>query len=115
MLMPNYLIAQLDQIPAQRCPCGFARRAFADAGDTVASMHVVDIQEDSRAHYHKQMTEIYLVLEGEGEMELDGKRFPLKPMTAIYIKPGCRHRAIGKLKIINIPVPAFDEKDEWFD
>jgi mannose-6-phosphate isomerase-like protein (cupin superfamily) len=113
--MPNYLIAQLDKIPAQRCPCGFARRAFADAGDNVASLHVVDIQEDSRAHYHKQMTEIYLVLEGEGEMELDGKRIPVKPMTAIYIKPGCRHRAIGKLKIINIPVPAFDEKDEWFD
>ena len=40
---------------------------------------------------------------------------PVKPMTAIYIKPGCRHRAIGKLKIINIPIPAFDERDEWFD
>jgi mannose-6-phosphate isomerase-like protein (cupin superfamily) len=113
--MPNYLIAQLDEIEPARCPCGFARRAFADADDAVASMHVVDIQEDSLTHYHKKMTEIYLVLEGEGEMELDGKRFPIKPMTAIYIKPGCRHRAIGKLKIINIPVPAFDEKDEWFD
>ena len=113
--MPNYLIAQLDTIPPQRCPCGFARRAFADANENAASLHVVDIQEDSRAHYHKQMTEIYLVLEGEGEMELDGKRVPVKPMTAIYIKPGCRHRAIGKLKIINVPVPAFDEQDEWFD
>jgi mannose-6-phosphate isomerase-like protein (cupin superfamily) len=78
-------------------------------------MHVVDIQSDSRAHYHKKMTEIYLVLEGEGQMELDGKLFPVKPMTAIYIRPGCRHRAVGKLKIINIPVPAFDESDEWFD
>ena len=27
----------------------------------------------------------------------------------------CRHRAIGKLKIVNIPIPAFDEADEWFD
>ena len=61
------------------------------------------------------MTEIYLVLEGEGQMELDGELFPVKPMTAIYIQPGCRHRAIGRLKIINIPVPAFDERDEWFD
>ena len=48
-------------------------------------------------------------------MELDGELFPVKPMTAIYIRPGCRHRAIGKLKIINIPVPSFDETDEWFD
>ncbi|PYJ81570.1 MAG: cupin [Verrucomicrobia bacterium] len=113
--MPNYQIAQLDEIPPTKCPCGFARRAFADSKETVASVHVVDIQQDAQAHYHKKMTEIYLVLEGEGQMELDGKLFPVKPMTAIYIKPGCRHRAIGKLKIINIPVPAFDTEDEWFD
>jgi mannose-6-phosphate isomerase-like protein (cupin superfamily) len=113
--MENYSIAQLDQIPATRCPCGFARRAFAESPDNAASMHVVDIEHDSRTHYHKKMTEIYLVLEGEGQMELDGKLFPLRPMTAIYIRPGCRHRAIGKLRIINIPIPAFDEADEWFD
>ena len=113
--MANFMITQLDEMPATRCPCGFARRAFADEPGSVASMHVVDIQQDSRTHYHKRMTEIYLVLEGHGEMELDGQRFPVKPMTAIYIRPGCRHRAIGKLKIINIPIPAFDESDEWFD
>jgi mannose-6-phosphate isomerase-like protein (cupin superfamily) len=113
--MPNYAIAQLDEIPPKRCPCGFARRAFAEMPAAVASLHVVNIEVDSRVHYHKRMTEIYLVLEGEGEIELDGERFPVKPMTAIYIKPGCRHRAIGKLKIINLPVPAFDEADEWFD
>ena len=113
--MANYLISQLDEIPARRCPCGFTRRAFADVPDTVASLHMVNIEADAQTHYHRRLTEIYLVLEGEGEMELDGQRFPVKPMTAIYIKPGCRHRAIGKLKIINIPVPAFDESDEWFD
>ena len=113
--MANFMISQLDQVPSTRCPCGFARRAFAGSSENVASLHVVDIQEDSRAHYHKKMTEIYLVLEGEGQMELDGQLFPLKPMTAVYIRPGCRHRAIGKLRIINIPVPSFDESDEWFD
>ena len=113
--MPNYQITQLTELPPEKCPCGFARRAFADTPGTVASVHVVDIQQDAQTHYHKKMTEIYLVLEGEGQMELDGKLFPVKPMTAIYIKPGCRHRAVGKLKIINIPVPAFDAEDEWFD
>jgi mannose-6-phosphate isomerase-like protein (cupin superfamily) len=113
--MGNYMIAQLDSVPAVKCPCGWARRAFAAAPENAASVHLVDIQKDARSHYHKKMTEIYVVLEGEGEMELDGKRVPVKPLTVIYIKPGCRHRAIGKLKIINIPVPAFDEADEWFD
>ena len=113
--MPKFQISQLDDIPPVRCPCGFARRGFGGQKGNLASVHIVDIQQDSRTHYHKRMTEIYLVLEGEGEMELDGVRIPVKPMTAIYIKPGCRHRAIGRLRILNIPVPAFDAADEWFD
>jgi hypothetical protein len=48
-------------------------------------------------------------------MELDGEMIPVKPMTSIFIKPGCRHRAVGKMRIVNIPVPAFDPRDEWFD
>jgi len=55
------------------------------------------------------------VLEGEGEIELDGVRHPLRPLTTVYIQPGCRHRAIGRLRLLNIPVPAFDSADEWFD
>jgi mannose-6-phosphate isomerase-like protein (cupin superfamily) len=113
--MANYLVTRLDQTPPVRCPCGFARRAFAGSPEHVASLHVVDIEHDSRTHYHKRMTEIYLVLEGEGQMELDGELVPVGPMTAIYIKPGCRHRAIGRLRLVNIPVPSFDDADEWFD
>lgn len=113
--MPNYMIADLAAIPPVPCPCGFAKRAFSVPDNPTATLHVVDIQADARTHYHKRMTEIYFVLEGEGQMELDGELFPLRPMTAVFIKPGCRHRAIGQLKIINVPIPAFDEADEWFD
>ena len=81
----------------------------------MASVHVVDIEQDSRTHYHKRMTEIYVVLEGQGQMELDGQMFPVRPLTAIYIRPGCRHRAVGRLRILNIPIPGFDPADEWFD
>ena len=113
--MHRYLLADLDAIPPQRCPCGFTRRAFATPENSLSTLHIVDIQEDSRTHYHKKMTEIYLVLEGEGHIELDGELIPIKPMTSIMIQPGCRHRAIGKLKIVNVAIPAFDEADEWFD
>lgn len=111
----NFMITQLDEVPATRCPCGFARRGFATPDNSVATIHLVDIQIDAQVHYHKKMTEIYLILEGEGFMELDGERIPVKPLTSVFIKPGCRHRAVGKLKIINIPIPAFDPHDEWFD
>lgn len=115
MSEPNYAIADLESLDPTRCPCGWAKRAFTDEPERVASMHIVRIEEDARTHYHKKMTEIYYVLEGTGEIELDGQRHPLAPGTAVMIKPGCRHRAIGKLTILNVPVPAFDEADEWFD
>lgn len=111
----NYRVAQLDEIAPVACPCGQTRRAFVADDNPVATLHVVDIARDSRTHHHKRLTEIYLVLEGEGHMELDGDVIPLKPLTAVLIKPGCRHRAVGKLRIVNIPVPAFDPTDEWFD
>ena len=113
--MPNYVIAQLDAIQPQACPCGQSRRAFTDDPERIASIHMVDITVDAKTHYHKKLTEIYLILEGEGHMELDGQLIPVKPMTSILIKPGCRHRAVGKMRIVNIPIPAFDPSDEWFD
>lgn len=111
----NYLIEHVDEIAPVECPCGQARRAFVSPDNDVATLHVVDIKTDSEVHYHKKMTEIYYILEGEGFMELDGERIPVRPMSSVLIKPGCRHRAVGQMKIINVPIPAFDPADEWFD
>lgn len=111
----NYLVSQLDELPGQPCPCGTTRRGFISPENNVASVHQVDIQENARTHYHKGMTEIYVVLEGTGELELDGDRVPLRPMTSVMIKPGCRHRAIGNLRLLNIAIPKFEPSDEWFD
>ena len=113
--MSNYMIAQMDEIDPVGCPCGASRRAFVSGDNPVATLHMVDISTDSRAHYHKKLTEIYLILEGDGHMELDGELVPVKPMTAVFIKPLCRHRAVGQMRIVNMPVPAFDPDDEWFD
>ena len=111
----NYRVTQLDELPGQPCPCGTTRRGFVSPENKLATVHQVDIKEDARAHYHKEVTEIYVILEGAGEMELDGERVPVRPMTSIMIHPGCRHRAIGRLKILNIAIPAFNPADEWFD
>jgi hypothetical protein len=112
---PRYWLAQLDQIEPAACPCGLSRRAFTFPQNALATVHLVDISADSRLHYHKKLTEIYLVLEGEGFVELDGALTPVKPLTAVFIKPGCRHRAVGKMRVLNVPIPAFDPADEWFD
>ncbi len=109
------MITQLDEIEQAACPCGFSKRAFISEDNSTATMHLVEISKDSRVHYHKKLTEVYLVLEGTGHIELDGDIVPVKPMTAVLIKPGCRHRAVGKLRIVNTCIPAFDAEDEWFD
>jgi mannose-6-phosphate isomerase-like protein (cupin superfamily) len=111
----NYLVTQLDAVPPVPCPCGQSRRGFATPDNKLATIHLVDISIDAQTHYHKQMTEIYLILEGEGFMELDGERIPARPMMSIFIKPGCRHRLVGKFKIVNVAIPAFDPRDEWLD
>ncbi|MHC5054269.1 MAG: cupin domain-containing protein [Planctomycetota bacterium] len=111
----RYMVARLGEIDPVECPCGMSRRAFVSPDNPVATIHMVDIRVDSKAHYHKKLTEIYLVLEGEGHLELDGEMVPVGPMSTALIKPGCRHRAVGEMRIVNIPVPAFDPSDEWFD
>ena len=111
----SWVLADLTQIEGIACPCGTTHRAFVSPDNPTATLHMVDIKEDARVHYHKKLTEIYLVLEGEGHIELDGERIPVKPLTTVLIKPGCRHRAIGKMRIVNVVIPAFDPQDEWFD
>lgn len=114
---PGYEVVHLDEIEAVGCPCGMTRRAFVSPENPVATLHVVDIAVDAKTHYHKKLTEIYYILKTEGEafMELNGRLVPVRPGSAILIKPGTRHRAVGRMKIINVPVPAFDPNDEWFD
>jgi len=113
--MANYSIAHFDDIEAVRCPCGFAKRAFALPENDTATIHIVDIQQDSKDHYHKTHTEIYLILEGAGHLELDGELVPVRPFSTVLIKPLCRHRAVGRLRIVNLCIPPFDPADEWFD
>lgn len=113
--MSRYRFARMNELIPTECPCGQTRRAFLDDPDRIASFHIVDISADARSHYHRHMTELYYILSGNGELELDGERMEVRAGDAILIKPGCRHRAIGRLTIINVPIPAFDPADEWFD
>ena len=115
MQSKKYQIVNTKSLLPIPCPCGTAKRAFIEDPDQVASLHVVDVQQTAKTHYHKKTTEIYYILEGHGPIELDSMRFDVGPGSAILIKPGCRHRAIGDLKLLNIPVPAFDPADEYFD
>jgi len=111
----RFQFVDVSAIDPQPCPCGMTRRAFLADASQVASLHVVEVNHDAVTHYHKNTTELYYVLEGSGQLELDGQRFEVHPGCSALIKPGCRHRAIGQMKILNVPIPAFDPTDEYFD
>jgi len=104
----------LEEITPKRCSCGTTRRAFIEESDRRISVHLLDV-DAAITHHHKVATEIYVVLEGEGEVELDGVRHPAKPLSAFLIQPGTRHRAIGDLRALVVCLPAADDTDEYFD
>ena len=113
----GYELVDFAAVDPVRCPCGFARRAFAETPDFPGTLHVTDISVDSRLHYHKRLTETYFILECEpgAKLQLDDERIDLRPGMCIMIRPGTRHRASGTVKVLIVVYPKFDPQDEWFD
>jgi mannose-6-phosphate isomerase-like protein (cupin superfamily) len=116
--MPDgFVVADFAAIPPTPCPCGLARRAFGDLADFPATVHVTEILETAKVHYHKRLTEVYYVLECQpgAHMELNGQSLPLHVGSCVLIQPGTRHRAVGRMKVLILVLPKFDPADEWLD
>ncbi|MFO0982656.1 MAG: cupin domain-containing protein [Planctomycetota bacterium] len=61
-------------------------------------------------HQHESDEELYLVLEGEGLMELDGNEFPVRPGSVILNRPhgthGLRNVSTSAIRIFVVEVRA---------
>lgn len=114
---PQYEVVDFAEVAGVPCPCGTARRAFSEVHDFPGTIHVTEIAADARLHYHRQLTETYYFLEcgPDAQMQLDEERLPVHPGMCIMIRPGTRHRALGKMKVLIVVLPKFDPEDEWFD
>jgi mannose-6-phosphate isomerase-like protein (cupin superfamily) len=64
-------------------------------------------------HKHKVQEQIYHVLEGEGSMEIEGRRRIVRKHDVIFIPPGVRHSitndGISDLTFIVVTTPVEDE------
>jgi mannose-6-phosphate isomerase-like protein (cupin superfamily) len=64
-------------------------------------------------HTHKVQEQVYHVLEGEGMMEMDGKRQVVRKHDVIYIPPGVEHaiynNGLTDLTFIVATTPVNDE------
>ena len=112
---PPFEVDHFDDIPAVDCPCGTARRAWQDAVDFPATVHQTEIALDARPHLHRGQTECYVILECDGDaaMELDGRRVPVSPGSTVLIRPGCVHRAVGRMRVMIVCSPKFNPADEF--
>jgi len=110
-------VVDFARLPGVACPCGEARRAFTSTVDYPATVHVTEICQDARRHYHRKLTETYFFLECQpgAQMELDSVRIDVRPGMCVLVRPGTRHRALGRMRVLIIVFPKFDADDEWFD
>ena len=108
------ILRSLSDIESVRGVCGFRRSLITGADTDVANVSHLTI-DDSREHYHKEMTELYYVLKGRGEIVLDGERRPIAEGEIALIPPGVRHTSKGDMEVLIVGVPPLETEDVFFD
>jgi mannose-6-phosphate isomerase-like protein (cupin superfamily) len=96
-------------------------------GSTIRELHHTERQSLAEAtlepgqaterHFHAATEEIYFVLEGEGDLEIDGETRRVGPGEAALIPPGARHRitAHGMLRVLCSCSPPYAHEDTFFE
>ena len=93
--MSSYKVVRIDDMEA--IAFGTFRRARAELDVSAFGLQVLDLPPNLDAypeHDHGEdgQEEVYFVLRGGGEVEIDGERVPLDPETAVSIKSGVRRK-----------------------
>jgi mannose-6-phosphate isomerase-like protein (cupin superfamily) len=96
-------------------------------GSTIRELHHTFVQSlaeaslgagaETRRHYHAVTEEIYFVLEGEGQMEVDDLHRRVGPGDAVLIPAGARHQITAEtpLRFLCCCAPAYSDDDTFFD
>ncbi|HSJ52924.1 MAG TPA: cupin domain-containing protein [Anaerolineae bacterium] len=98
-------------------------RELAAPGNAPLAAHsVAEIRHPvgtaSREHYHGVAEEVYYVLEGEGEVRVDGQSQAIGPGDVVAISPGQRHKVAQRgdkdLVLLVTCVPAYSPAEVVF-
>jgi mannose-6-phosphate isomerase-like protein (cupin superfamily) len=93
--MSDYTAKRIDDIEA--IYGGGFKRARAELGVEAFGMQVLDMPPDfenypEHDHAESGQEEVYVVLRGSGEMEVDGERFAIDPETIVRVGAGARRK-----------------------
>jgi mannose-6-phosphate isomerase-like protein (cupin superfamily) len=96
-------------------------------GSTIREYHHSSLQSLAEAslasgaatqrHYHARSEEIYLIVEGGGELEVDGERQDVGPGDAILIPAGAWHQlraGADGARLLCCCVPPYTDDDTYF-
>jgi quercetin dioxygenase-like cupin family protein len=88
--MSDYSLRQIDDMEA--VVFGAFKRARAELGVTSFGMQVIDMpanatQHPEHDHVSDGQEEVFVVLRGAGEIEIDGEKQPLDPETFVRVGP----------------------------
>jgi mannose-6-phosphate isomerase-like protein (cupin superfamily) len=94
-MVESYRVVKIDDMEA--IAFGTFRRARAELGVSAFGLQILDLPPNLDAypeHDHGEdgQEEVYFVLRGGGEVEIEGERITLDPETAVSIKPGIRRK-----------------------
>jgi mannose-6-phosphate isomerase-like protein (cupin superfamily) len=93
------------------------RRLGGAANQSLAEAELAAGQATQR-HYHADAEEIYILLEGSGQMEVDGVRHDVGPGDAILIPAGAWHEIRGGpsgVRFLCCCAPPYSDDDTFFD
>ena len=112
-------VAALDAIEPFTTKDGSAiRELHHTAAQSLAEATLAPGRSTTR-HYHRASEEIYFVVEGDGEMELDGERRRVEPGDAILIPPDAWHTLVnvgdGLLSILCCCSPPYSHDDTFME
>jgi quercetin dioxygenase-like cupin family protein len=109
------LVRHEGEAPREASTCGVRDRLISreDDGTVAAWAHAVDI-DGAREHYHRLSAELYYVLEGEGQVILDGRAHAVRKGSIVHIPPGVIHGARGRMRVLVVGVPFIADEDTYF-
>lgn len=93
-------------------------RSNAPVANQSLAEATIEAGEATVRHYHGDSEEIYYLVEGSGEMELDGERAAVSAGDAILIPPGAWHQIradeTGPLRLLCACAPPYRHEDTFF-
>jgi mannose-6-phosphate isomerase-like protein (cupin superfamily) len=98
-------------------------------GSTIRELHHTQVQslaeatlepgQATKRHYHRASEEVYFVLKGQGELEIDGETRFVRPGDAALIPASVWHslenNGTSELRILCCCAPPYSHDDTFFE